>query len=1059
MAKDLVLQIKIELQTAQGESALKRFDAAVTAALAKLRNPQDVAILKRLAADVEAGKKKLSEIPEKWRQDVATISQISRGVRLLDDLGIKQSHAQIRASMAQLQQDFAALKAAGVLTQSELAQATARVRDKVRELAESMDGARTIGQRLGDALGGVQRAFALLAAATTGAGIFKAADDMELLRARLALVEGGSGRAGRRLKELFELSQRSGAGILAAGESYAKFAFTLRGIGRSGEDALKLTEALALALRVSGADAAQTSAVMLQLGQALQRGKLSGDEFTSVAENGGRVLDYLALALRVSRGELLRMAQAGELTTDKVLKLSDALDQIRKDADQMPQTVGDAARNVSNAFQRWVSDAQSIGIAGRAIISTLNFVAEHFNTIVTVAMAGALALLATKIGAVIAAIKGVALAAGAALAAMSPWGVALAAVGTAAALAWQPLQRLWARMTDGDGVAQTRRAIEDLSATLGTLHGAAQTAATKLREALDEDVKRAADAIRGIKDAYSALTGDVKVAMDRRLASVEAAYQAQLRAAQQAAQSEAQAIHSGVQALLAAERDKMAVIEAGAAEMQDAWRRAYGVMVDLARAAGQDVQAIEREALQARLSIYSEIESAYKATIDRLIAEEQRHLDAVRRAEEERRDLRLSVEDRIRELARRGMSEEEAYADRLRQVDEKKAAARTALQQGQYDMAKRLAQDAIALAERAASVSDSVVPKQQAAAAAIAHIRDAASIADAALQGLSGAHQQAADAAAAGAAQARQALESVRAEIDAMRAQLQSHAALQLQVKTDDAEAAIARLQALVQAQKLALALQLTTEDALHALETLKTDVANTELLAQVRASTDRVQADIDALQKALADTGIELGISFDDAREGLRQFRADTEQALSQPTSSTHTVKVDTDKARAAIDELKKPTSSTHTVYVRQVQARASGGLVMAVPGFAAGGQALGAAWRRIAGRVFGPGTSTSDSVPAMLSAGEYVIRADAVRRYGVALLDAINGGRAAVVPMPAVPMLAPVTGGGAMATDEVRIVLQAPGHEPVRVRSDRDEALRLVRLLRSAGISLGVA
>jgi hypothetical protein len=43
--------------------------------------------------------------------------------------------------------------------------------------------------------------------------------------------------------------------------------------------------------------------------------------------------------------------------------------------------------------------------------------------------------------------------------------------------------------------------------------------------------------------------------------------------------------------------------------------------------------------------------------------------------------------------------------------------------------------------------------------------------------------------------------------------------------------------------------------------------------------------------------------------------------------------------------------------------------------------------------GYVTGPGTATSDSIPARLSAGEYVVRAAAVQRVGVAFLDAING------------------------------------------------------------------
>lgn len=43
--------------------------------------------------------------------------------------------------------------------------------------------------------------------------------------------------------------------------------------------------------------------------------------------------------------------------------------------------------------------------------------------------------------------------------------------------------------------------------------------------------------------------------------------------------------------------------------------------------------------------------------------------------------------------------------------------------------------------------------------------------------------------------------------------------------------------------------------------------------------------------------------------------------------------------------------------------------------------------------GLVSGPGSATSDSIPARLSAGEYVVRAVAVRQVGVAFLDSLNG------------------------------------------------------------------
>lgn len=43
--------------------------------------------------------------------------------------------------------------------------------------------------------------------------------------------------------------------------------------------------------------------------------------------------------------------------------------------------------------------------------------------------------------------------------------------------------------------------------------------------------------------------------------------------------------------------------------------------------------------------------------------------------------------------------------------------------------------------------------------------------------------------------------------------------------------------------------------------------------------------------------------------------------------------------------------------------------------------------------GSVQGPGTSTSDSIPAMLSDGEYVVKASAVKRVGIGFLNMVNG------------------------------------------------------------------
>src|SRR5690625_7231339 len=49
----------------------------------------------------------------------------------------------------------------------------------------------------------------------------------------------------------------------------------------------------------------------------------------------------------------------------------------------------------------------------------------------------------------------------------------------------------------------------------------------------------------------------------------------------------------------------------------------------------------------------------------------------------------------------------------------------------------------------------------------------------------------------------------------------------------------------------------------------------------------------------------------------------------------------------------------------------------------------------RATGGLVLGPGSATSDSIPARLSNGEFVMRAASVKKYGTAFMSAINANR----------------------------------------------------------------
>ncbi len=84
------------------------------------------------------------------------------------------------------------------------------------------------------------------------------------------------------------------------------------------------------------------------------------------------------------------------------------------------------------------------------------------------------------------------------------------------------------------------------------------------------------------------------------------------------------------------------------------------------------------------------------------------------------------------------------------------------------------------------------------------------------------------------------------------------------------------------------------------------------------------------------------------------------------------------------------------------------------------------------LGGRVTGPGTGTSDSIPALLSNGEHVIRAAAAGRYGHDVLDRVNdndleGAYALAAAKGRVPAMPAFRDGGA-----VRITPPPPGPRP---------------------------
>lgn len=102
--------------------------------------------------------------------------------------------------------------------------------------------------------------------------------------------------------------------------------------------------------------------------------------------------------------------------------------------------------------------------------------------------------------------------------------------------------------------------------------------------------------------------------------------------------------------------------------------------------------------------------------------------------------------------------------------------------------------------------------------------------------------------------------------------------------------------------------------------------------------------------------------------------------------------------------------------------------------------------------GYISGPGTGTSDSIPAMLSNGEYVIRERSVSKYGTGFLDAVNAGRYANGG------LVRLAGGGSAEAAQKAAEARAKVAKERAEARQKAEAARLSRLSDIYGFRTGV-
>lgn len=204
------------------------------------------------------------------------------------------------------------------------------------------------------------------------------ADGWTTVTRTLAANEEVFGVRLRSAKEMNVLAKDARADLDAYTKLYVRTAAATRDLGASEADVAKSTTTVAKALKLGSASAGEQASVMLQLSQALQKGKLDGDEFRSVMENAGVIQELLAEKLNVSKGAIVRMAAEGKLKVEQLFgALVDGADKVDRIFNRMPTTIGEAQTVLSNSMMEYVGNFDRAHGVTEGVVDALTAVANN----------------------------------------------------------------------------------------------------------------------------------------------------------------------------------------------------------------------------------------------------------------------------------------------------------------------------------------------------------------------------------------------------------------------------------------------------------------------------------------------------------------------------------------------------------------------------------------------------------------------------------------------------------------------------------------------------------
>ena len=209
-------------------------------------------------------------------------------------------------------------------------------------------------------------------------------DAYTTLTNRIKLVTNSEKQLKEVRAELARISSSTGQNLDATAAIYQRLAQATDQTGLSGEKLLTITDLVSKAMVIGGGSAQSQENALIQLGQAMASGRLSGEELNSVLEQAPGLAMAIAKGMGVSVGALKTLGSSGKITSqqlaDAILKQST---QIQSDFSKTSRTIDQALQNIKTQLTMFIGGSGEATGAAKILTTALQAVANNIDLIAT----------------------------------------------------------------------------------------------------------------------------------------------------------------------------------------------------------------------------------------------------------------------------------------------------------------------------------------------------------------------------------------------------------------------------------------------------------------------------------------------------------------------------------------------------------------------------------------------------------------------------------------------------------------------------------------------------